>query len=174
MAKSMVLKLCKNWKKHVEYFSCRGKVVICGDFNARVGNNSDFVAKEDEPYIPMPHDDLFEFILPRVTFDYNVNHYGKWLLDLCIDNQMYILNGRTLGDFSGKFTCHTQRGSSVIDYFISSYSLSNEIVSLKVSDLSLFSDHCLLSLTLKISLDNETNGSFFRGSYTFEIHTLAR
>ena len=42
---------------------------------------------------------------------------GKWLLDLCTDNQMYILNRRTLGDFNGKFTCHTPRGSSVLDYF---------------------------------------------------------
>ena len=40
---------------------------------------------------------------------------------------MYILNGRTLGDFMGKFTCHTKRGSSVIDYIISSRSLSNSI-----------------------------------------------
>ena len=29
-------------EKHIEYFSCRGKVVICGDLNARVGDNSDF------------------------------------------------------------------------------------------------------------------------------------
>ena len=38
-------------EKHIEYFSCKGKVVICGDFNARVGDNNDFLAKEDEPYL---------------------------------------------------------------------------------------------------------------------------
>ena len=116
----------------------------------------------------MPHDDLFEFILPRVSFDIkNVNQYGKWLVDLCIDNQLYILNGRTLGDFCGKFTCHTPRGSSVIDYLISSYSFSNEILSMSVNDISLFSDHCLISLKLKISLDNDKNRSFCE-----DLHSL--
>ena len=82
----------------------------------------------------MPHDGLYEFILPHVSYDRkNVNQHGKWLVDLCIDNQMYILNGRTLGDFCGKFTCHTPRGSSVVDYFILSYSLSNEILSMNVN-----------------------------------------
>ena len=148
-------------EKHIEYFSCKGKIVICGDFNARVGTSSDFVSKEEEPHIPMPHDDLYEFILPRASFDRkNVNQYGKWLVDLCIDNQLYILNGRTLGDFCGKFTCHTPRGSSVIDYLISSYSLSYEILSMTVNDITLFSDHCLISLKLKISLDNDIDRSF--------------
>lgn len=151
-------------EKHIEYFSCRGKVVISGDFNARVGDNNDFLAKEDEPHLPMPHDGLYEFILPRVSHDRkNVNQYGKWLVDLCIDNQMYILNGRTLGDLSGKFTCHTPRGSSVVDYFISSNSLSNEILSMNVNDISLFSDHCLISLKLKISNDYDSEIEESRG-----------
>ena len=72
---------------------------------------------------------------------------------------MYILNGRTLGDFCGKFTRHTPRGSSVVDYFISSNSLSNEILSMNVNDVSLFSDHCLLSMKLKLCYDNETDAS---------------
>ena len=55
-----------------------------------------------------------------------------------LDNQMYIVNGRTLGDLAGKFTCHTPRGSSVIDYFISSRSLSNTIFNMYVHDVSLF------------------------------------
>ena len=111
-------------------------------------------------HIYLPHDGLYEFILPWVSYDRkNVNQYGKWLGDLCIDNQMYILNGRTLGDFCGKFTCHTPRGSSVVDYFISSNSLSNEILSMNVNDVSLFSDHCLLSMKLKLCYDNETDAS---------------
>ena len=47
----------KKMEKRIEYFSCRGKVVICGDFNARVGTSSDFVSKEEEPRVPMPHYD---------------------------------------------------------------------------------------------------------------------
>ena len=66
-----------------------------------------------------------------------LNQYGKWLVDLCTDNQMYIVNGRTLGDFIGKFTCHTPRGSSVVDNVISSRSLPNTIFSMYVHDVSL-------------------------------------
>ena len=62
---------------------------------------------------------------------------------------MYILNGRTLGDSYG-----------MVDYFISSCSLSNEILSMNVHGISLFSDHCLISLKLKISFDNENDESF--------------
>ena len=32
-------------EKHIEYFSCRGKVIISGDFNARVGDSSDFFSE---------------------------------------------------------------------------------------------------------------------------------
>ena len=140
-------------EKHIEFFSCKGKVIICGDFNARVGEFVDIIEKEDEPYVPLPHDDNYEFILPRITCDKTSNQYGKWLIDLCSDNQMYILNGRTLGDIMGKFTCHTKRGSSVIDYIISSRSLSNSIFNMYVH-ISLLSDHCAVSVKLKVSTDN--------------------
>lgn len=70
---------------------------------------------------------------------------------------MYILNGLTLGDFRGKFTCYTPRGSSVIDYFISSRSLSNSIYNMHVHDVSLFSDHCAISMKICTDslIDNE-------------------
>ena len=97
-------------------------------FNARVGELIDCLEKEEESHVPLPNDGNYEFILPRITCNNKTtNQYGKWMIDLCSDNQMYILNGRTLGDFIGNFTCHTPRGSSVIDYFISSRSLSNTI-----------------------------------------------
>ena len=78
-------------EKHTEYFSCKGKVIVSGDFNARLGDRCDVLDKEDEPHIPLPHDDTYEFILPRVSCDSSaVNQHGKRLLDLCTDNQMYI------------------------------------------------------------------------------------
>ena len=111
--------------------------------------------KEDDTYLSMPHDDTFEFILPRVSHDSkSTNQYGKWLIDLCMDNQLYILNGRTLGDMGGKFTCHTPRGSSAVDYLITSNSLSNEVLSMNVSDFTLYSDHCFISMKLKIYCEN--------------------
>ena len=114
-------------EKQIEGFLCKGKVIICGDFNARVGDLIDAI-NEEERHLPLPYDGSYEFIMPRISCDNKTtNHYGKWLIDLCSDNQMYNVNGRTLGDLAGKFTRHTPRGSSVIDYFISSRSLSNTI-----------------------------------------------
>lgn len=141
-------------EKQIEYFSCKGKIILCGDFNARTGDCIDCIDKEEEPYLPLPHDGNHELILSRVSCDNTVNQYGKWLIDLCTDNQIYILNGRTLGDFCGQFTCHTPRGSSVIDYFIASKSLSSSILSMHVHDMSISSDHCAISMKLKVNRDN--------------------
>ena len=159
--------------KHTEYFSCKGKVIVSGDFNARLGDSCDVLDKEDEPHIPLPHDDTYEFILPRVSCDSSaVNQHGKRMLDLCTDNQMYILNGRTLGDFNGKFTCHTPRESSVVDYFLASRSLSNIVFSMYVHYIIFFSDHLLLTMKLNIC-----NGIFIdeelpqkRSECTLEIY----
>ena len=142
-------------EKHIDFFSCKGKVIICGYFNAGVGELTDCLEKEEESHVPLPNDGNYEFILPRISCDNKTtNQYGEWLIDLCSDNQMYILNGRTLGDFMGKITCHTPRGSSVIDYFISSRSLSNTIFNMYVHDVSLLLEHCAISMKLKICTDN--------------------
>ena len=95
-----------------------------------------------------------------MTANICVNQYGRWPIDLCADNQLYILNGRTLGDLTGKFTCHTPSGSSIVDYFITSSTLSTDIQSMIVIDLSLFSDHCLLTLKLKVSIESLNNDTF--------------
>ena len=149
-------------EKQIDFFSCKGKVIICGDFNARVGELVDGLEKEEESHVPLPNDGSYEYILPRNSCDNKVtNQYGTWLTDLCSDNQLYILNGRTLGDFIGKYTCHTKRGSSVVDYFISSRSLSNAIFNMYVHDISLFSDHCMLTMNFKTCADNVLDDSLF-------------
>ena len=50
-------------EKQIEYFSCKGKIILCGDFSARVGDCIDYIDKEDEPNLPLPHDGNHEFIL---------------------------------------------------------------------------------------------------------------
>ena len=48
-------------------------------------------------------------IFNRISQDKSVNEYGNVLLDMVNSSDMYILNGRTLGDLSGKYTFHGQR-----------------------------------------------------------------
>ena len=45
--KDIMLKL----EKQIEYFSCKGKILICGDLNARVGSNIDLIQKEEEVHL---------------------------------------------------------------------------------------------------------------------------
>ncbi len=69
---------------------------------------------------------------------------------MCISSQLRILNGRTLGDLSGCYTCHKHNGSSSVDYGIVSCDLLNLITNFQVHDhLSDFSDHNLISCRMK-------------------------
>lgn len=69
-----------------------------------------------------------------------------------------VLNGRAPGDFVGKLTCHTPRGSSVVDYGVASQRLIPDIKFFTVhrfqADLS---DHCQISLLLKVNFKHEVN-----------------
>ena len=122
--------------------------------NARVADKVDIILKDNDPFLPLPNDNIYEFILPRVSSGKSViNQSGNWLIDLCIDNQLYLLNGRTLGDLTGKFTCHTPRGSSIVGYIITSSSLSTLVQSMNISDITLFSDDCILTVKLKVFSD---------------------
>jgi hypothetical protein len=44
------------------------------------------------------------------------NTYGKNILELCIGSQLKILNGRTIGDSSGKATYFNYNGVTINDY----------------------------------------------------------
>lgn len=74
---------------------------------------------------------------------------------------MKIINGRTLGDLTGNFTCYKRNGNSVVDYVIRSENLLNKVTAFKVKHITDFSDHCQLSLTLNIKLRNNKNNNKF-------------
>ena len=65
----------------------------------------------------------------RKSADAKVCPFGKSLLNICQSSDrlsmMVIVNGRAKGDEMGAYTCHISKGSSVVDYFItSSYGIS--------------------------------------------------
>ena len=84
------------------------------------------------------------------------NSYGNLLLEMCRNNNFFILNGRVCGDENGVFTC---RQTSVVDYFICTYSLLCYVVNMTVLDFSvLFSDvHSPISLTLDLRTFDATS-----------------
>ena len=58
------------------------------------------------------------------------------------------MNGRTLGDLSGSFTCIKPNGSSEVDYFMVSKNIADNVKLLEVLAFTPYSDHKPLLLTL--------------------------
>ena len=61
-----------------------------------------------------------------------------------------IVNGRKIGDSTGKKTCFTSTGSSLPDYFLSSIESFDKVLNIEIGEKPWYSDHCPLILSLKI------------------------
>ena len=141
--------------------------MLSGDFNARTGKGLDFydisysVHEEfgDDPVCLANNLINFGMEKNRSSKDCIKNTYGNSLLEMCKNNNLFILNGRVNGDKEGMFTC---RQSSVIDYFICNYDLLSFVFNLTVQDFSsLLSDvHSPVTLTLKVDNSVEIENSF--------------
>ena len=103
-----------------------GEVIICGDFNARIGQKTGMVPYDSDEFLPMPDDNIPDENTPRFSQDTKTNTYGTHFLNIIMNNQLTILNGRTLGDMTGNFTSVQKQGCSVVDYFAISQALNNE------------------------------------------------
>lgn len=130
--------------------------VITGDFNARTASNPDFVEHDNDfVHMPLPENYSVDGVWPRKSEDKTVNEYGRRLLELCISTGLRIVNGRVGQDQGhGKFTCETSRGSSVVDYVVSSVELFPHIADFAVHEATPFSDHNLISCVLNVNVKN--------------------
>ncbi|MEW8546419.1 MAG: endonuclease/exonuclease/phosphatase family protein, partial [Candidatus Thiodiazotropha sp.] len=153
-------------------------ILLFGDFNSRCKNLPDHIKFDEyisdiygmqELYDENSHIlDLFErFDVPlhRKSADDSVNAYGYSLLEMCKNNDLFILNGRIGSDHvCPNLTC---KNKSTVDYFISSAQMLPIIKDLQVQEFScLLSDaHSPVSLTLnvdykRIENNTECNTSF--------------
>ena len=141
-----ILQLLEN---DIVSFKSKGDVLLCGDFNARCGNLPDFIVSDSADHLPVDNDCYaVDFMLNnRYSKDTTIDSRGKELIELCIGNQLRLLNGRIFGDSSGKFTCHTPMGNSIVDYVLASDSLLQDVLYFNVSPFNpILSDcHCKLS-----------------------------
>ena len=128
-------------------FLNQGKVLLCGDFNARTGNLDDLIFDDRftniENFTPIN-------VPKRTSRDTQVNAYGKSLNELCIGNNLISLNGRTKGDLIGLFTCNTYNGASVVDYVIVSQDLFPFVQSFWVHNPTELTHHSCLSVVMRI------------------------
>ena len=87
-------------------FQNRSLITVCGDFNARVGDQEDVILGVD--------------VLPECDIiDFNKNQYCDIFTDFLISTNMCILNGRN-SKFNN-FTIVSSKGSAVVDYVLEPY-----------------------------------------------------
>ena len=135
--------------ENISLLQTKGRVFISGDFNARTGNKDDTIPpdKFDEEFNIMNNNPPSK----RNSQDETLNDRGKDVLETCKCLELYIVNGRKLGDPYGNYTCFKWNGNSVVDYLLTSESLLGKISSFKVGEyLPHLSDHSPLIFSLEI------------------------
>ena len=95
---------------------------MCGDSNSRTGTIPDNVTPCNAGAL---HDVYQKIGLPvdseepRNNSDPTiVEQHSQLFIDTVVDKKLKIPNGRTLGDTTGKLTCHKSNGSGLVDYFV--------------------------------------------------------
>ena len=101
----------------------------------------DYIESDSEMPQNFPLTYIVDQDYPHVSQDTSVNTQGRCLLDLCIGSRLRILNGRHEGDSSGKYTCYTPNGCSVVDYVIVSADIQHIISRFSLHPLTMYSDH---------------------------------
>ena len=128
--------------------------IIMGDLNGRTKLGENFVRdySDDHSPINVPFYKKDSYLKRRNMDDHIIDAQGKLILEICKNSALRILNGRTIGDTSGKFTRYPVNlfdKPSVIDYAICSESLLEEIPYFTVLPYNGMSDHCCISLKIK-------------------------
>ena len=125
--------------------TCGTPYMIVGDMNARISNHCEPPRSNNNTI-----DDLidgsfksksYNMTQARNSEDSMINDRGKKLLDFVSEADLRILNGSTLGDIFGRYTCLQYNGSSVVDYMMVSNAITTKVTHLKVLDFTNISDH---------------------------------
>ena len=127
-------------------------VLLCGDINGRTSVNPDFVEEDGSVHVSvLPDEYVPDNFLPRFSEDIgHVNNNGLLLLDLCKQTGLRIMNGRVGDDYGvGRYTFVGSRGSSVVDYILTSQDLLHQVKSFIVQDPNIMSDHCIINFCLE-------------------------
>ena len=97
-------------------YQTEGQIVLCGDFNSRIGSSPDYIEGVDS-------------LPPRSVLDFSKNSYGDFFLDFLLGANMCVVNGRGQVD---DFTSISQNGASVVDFCVVPYENIAQIQEFKV------------------------------------------
>ena len=140
-----------------------GEVILCGDLNARLGLADDLPTESNiSDFVDVPEDltSCHSFTIPpncpvshqRNSKDSGTNSHRSHLLQITSNCNMITLNGRTVGDSAGCYTCFKWNGNSTVDLFICSSNCLPLVRSLSIKEHTLYSDHNPVVLSLSKSL----------------------
>ena len=135
------------------YHDCDA-IFLMGDINARIADMVDF-------------DESVDNVKSRCNnVDVKINSHGRSFVEFLLDSKCCVLNGRVTPDTSNKFTYHSVRGLSSVDYIVCPHdniqlcsdfkieSCSEMIDNLGLQQLvtpnSRIPDHSLLTVKLKL------------------------
>ena len=107
-------------------------ILVMGDLNSRIGTKQDYIEDNVENVSSMEWYTVDKFKMQRKSRDKEVNMYGKSLLEMCVENDMHVLNGRCGDDVEGNFTFINQNGCSCIDYVVCSRDLFEHVTQFAV------------------------------------------
>ena len=143
-------------EEDISKYSADGNVVIAGDLNAKTGTLSDSLYELMDDYSPV--NDIVDYSFDRTSDTrqnsdkHPVDKQGEIVLGICKNHKMRILNGRTRGDRTGKFTRYPlslRETRSTLDYMIADTELLDKVKYFTVLQHLGLSDHECLSLSLK-------------------------
>ena len=123
-------------------------IILAGDFNARTENLEDGLTKYSS----------------RRNIDTQKNMWGTSLIEFLRSNNLGIVNGRLMNNRNNYNTCISNKGYSVVDYFIGNESSFPRITNFEVitmveliqqyNYISHPSDHSILKLEVNIPIDD--------------------
>jgi len=137
----------------INYFQSQGSVLLCGDLNARTGEELDTLNPQGDTYLT--GGDIFPTPIQaqRHNYDKTTNKSGTHLLHLCRTLGLFLVNGRLRGDSYGRYTYSLSFGSSTVEYFLTDLN-PNSLRAFTVSPLNPLSDHSKITLYLNRAMPN--------------------
>ena len=141
----------------IRKYSDLGNVCWLGDMNGRSGQQVDFTPDVHmNRYIDIPDLNARAPHLPeRQNHDVHVNNFGSRLLNICKENDLYIVNGRKE---PGQCTYHgIYRNTpvcSTVDYVIVNDECYDLIDYMHVHAITEFSDHCPVEFNFCYNIDD--------------------
>ena len=126
---------------------------ITGDMNARTGGQATLSNYNEVVIQQLIEGDFTRnaHTPKRASKDTVLNDRGKQLIDFGCEWNLKILNGATVGDLLGDWTCYRYNGNSVVDYMMVSHCLQESISFMKILELNEHSDHRPLLCSIRMS-----------------------